>query len=421
MQNFYETYQQILNDKTLSKVEKTILLQQAKEQFDKQITHERNKEVAKYALGAALEIGSAAIPVARAGKLGAQIGQNILKSQLGRKISQEIGAGLASGAASGAVFGIGRGMLENKNPLATSIQDTLTGALSGGVLATSGANIARNIKGQQLKNYGDIDALNEPMRKQFNNDSRKFYQDYIQERVMNKNGNFEFSKRGIQEQLRWNPKQTQNYPELIRDIKQAKRLPDEPNMKPEQKPNVSHYEVYRGKNGDHYIEVMKDGSKRYYITKESPSGSDRTTSSGTTRSPNAIINYNTQSFKLVRKDTPSVDNRTTSPVYTRDTWEELSKSTKLPNTILHNNSSKYNPLDGELEQIFTREEIKDMSTDEFLKNEKAIMKQMKEKGIPTNRELEQKRTRTKSNSTSAKSSGKGRWVTINGNHVFIEE
>ncbi len=42
-----------------------------------------------------------------------------------------------------------------------------------------------------------------------------------------------------------------------------------------------------------------------------------------------------------------------------------------------------------------------------------------QKGIPTNRELEQKRNQTKS--STAKSTGKGRWVTINGNHVFIED
>ena len=84
----------------------------------------------------------------------------------------------------------------------------------------------------------------------------------------------------------WLPRSTRK---KIKDIKQAKRLPDEPNMKPEQKPDVSHYEVYRGKNGDHYIEVSQSDKKRYYITKESSSGSDRTTSSGTTRSPNNII------------------------------------------------------------------------------------------------------------------------------------
>ena len=150
---------------------------------------------------------------------------------------------MATGIASGATFGAGQGMLENKNPLTTSMQDALIGGLLGGALNTGKANIIKNIKGQELKNYGDIDVLEKTLRKQFNVDSRKFYQDYVQDIKMNKNGEFDFTKRGIQEQLRWNPKQTQNYPELIKDIKQAKRLPDEPNMKPEQKPQVSHYEV----------------------------------------------------------------------------------------------------------------------------------------------------------------------------------
>ncbi len=45
--------------------------------------------------------------------------------------------------------------------------------------------------------------------------------------------------------------QAQNLPELVNDVKKAKRLPDVPNLKPEQKPNVSHYEVYQEKNGLH--------------------------------------------------------------------------------------------------------------------------------------------------------------------------
>jgi len=420
MKNFYETYQQILNNNKLSREEKIILLQQAKDSYDKQITQERNLEIAKYVLGTALEIGSAAVPMTKVGKFGAQIGLNALKNNLGRKISQEIGSGVATGIASGAAFGAGQGMLENKNPLTTSMQDALIGGLLGGALNTGKANIIKNIKGQELKNYGDIDVLEKTLRKQFNVDSRKFYQDYIQDIKMNKNGEFDFTKRGIQEQLRWNPKQTQNYPELIKDIKQAKRLPDEPNMKPEQKPQVSHYEVYRGQNGDHYIEVLKDGSKRYYITKDTINGTPRTSSPGSKDGANSIINYNPQNFNThIQKNIPNVDNRTTSPAYTRDSLEQLSTSTKSPNTIIHNNSSKFNPTNGQSEQIFTREQIKNMSTDEFLRNEKAIMKQMKEKGIPTNKELEQKRKQT--NFSTAKSSAKGRWVTINGNHVFIED
>lgn len=67
---------------------------------------------------------------------------------------------------------------------------------------------------------------------------------------------------------------------MINDIKRSKYLDKEPNFKPAQKPDVSHYEVYRGKNGDHYIEVAKGGDRRYYITKETPDGSAWATSSG---------------------------------------------------------------------------------------------------------------------------------------------
>ena len=151
MKNFYETYQLILNNNKLSREEKIILLQQAKDSYDKQITQERNLEIAKYVLGTALEIGSAAVPMTKVGKFGAQIGLNALKNNLGRKISQEIGSGVATGIASGATFGAGQGMLENKNPFTTSIQDALIGGLAGGALGTGGAYLQKGIKAKYLE------------------------------------------------------------------------------------------------------------------------------------------------------------------------------------------------------------------------------------------------------------------------------
>ena len=83
-------------------------------------------------------------------------------------------------------------------------------------------------------------------------------------------------------------------------------MPDVPNEKPLEKPDVSHYEVYRGQNGDHYIEVFNNGEKRYYITKDTPQTATHTTSTDVLRgigtyleSPNNIIpfeypNYNSQ-------------------------------------------------------------------------------------------------------------------------------
>ena len=89
------------------------------------------------------------------------------------------------------------------------------------------------------------------------------------------------------------------------------------------------------------------------------------------------------------------------------------------NYILPTQTQYFNHPNGYNSKIFTREEIDQMSLEEFSKNEEAIMKQLKDKGIPTNRELE-KSVKSKT-ATKTKDSGKGHWVTINGNHVFIED
>ena len=48
------------------------------------------------------------------------------------------------------------------------------------------------------------------------------------------------------------------------------------------------------------------------------------------------------------------------------------------------------------------------------------MKQMKEKGIPTKRELEEHQRKT-SDKNSNSNNTDGRWVTINVNHVLIKD
>ncbi|MEE3350466.1 MAG: hypothetical protein VZR09_10560, partial [Candidatus Gastranaerophilaceae bacterium] len=166
-------------------------------------------------------------------------------------------------------------------------------------------------------------------------------------------------------------------PELVNDIKNAKRLPDVPNTKPLEKPLVSHYEVYRGKNGDHYIEVLKDGSKRFYITKDTHIGTPHATSTGSNagigtylESPNSIIpfinpNYNTQKYNnlLYGSVEMNVDSNQISDLF-----------------------GYTNPLTGS-NHIYTRDEIGAMSTDEYAQNEKAIYAQLNKIGIPTNGDL----------------------------------
>ncbi len=67
---------------------------------------------------------------------------------------------------------------------------------------------------------------------------------------------------------------------------------------------------------------------------------------------------------------------------------------------------------------FTREQIGEMTSDEFAKNEKAIREQWGKIGIPSKKDLPSKTSNSKSKSDSA---ADGKWVTINGNHVLIKD
>ncbi len=75
--------------------------------------------------------------------------------------------------------------------------------------------------------------------------------------------------------------------------------------------------------------------------------------------------------------------------------------------------SKYaNPLTGS-KKIYTKEELEKMTPEEFMKNENEIMGQLQAIGLPAKNDLPQKHFSTNSSD--------GKWVTINGNHVFIEK
>lgn len=164
-----------------------------------------------------------------------------------------------------------------------------------------------------------------------------------------------FSGAAVQEQLRWNPKYAQHYDELIKDLKKAKRLDIAPNKKPNKKPLVKYYEVYQGKEGQHNIEVLDDGTRRYYITKDTPTGTPLATSEGSNRSINNILNHDTEKINLAKR---------------------------LINKF-NNKASITNPDD--LERIFTAEEIGKMSADEFTDFEPFINKQINSGyGVPRN-------------------------------------
>ncbi len=98
------------------------------------IEKERWLEHAKNWGGAALEIGSAFVPV---GGLGFRLGSGLIKASkplLGKKIAQEVVSGALSGGISGGVYGLGESMLEDKDPVKTTLSGTAIGLGTGSII-----------------------------------------------------------------------------------------------------------------------------------------------------------------------------------------------------------------------------------------------------------------------------------------------
>ena len=151
-QNYIEM---ILNDEKLTQEEKIQRINYVYNNYRQKLDEDLRNYLIKIWAGAALEIGSAAIPFGGAGKLGAKAGQKLLQKTIGRKLSQEIGAGATSGLASGALFGTGRGLIEDKNPLITALQDAGLGMFAGGGIGAINGKILLNNHLKQLNEILD--------------------------------------------------------------------------------------------------------------------------------------------------------------------------------------------------------------------------------------------------------------------------
>lgn len=123
-------YEEIQNDKMLSTDEKVKRIKDISSAREKEINDEHIKKMSKLYGGAALEIASGAIPWGLGGRV-ADTGYKMAKPLIKQIAQKELSKGAVEGMASGAVSGLGRGMLEDKNPLQTAAQDAGTGFVTG--------------------------------------------------------------------------------------------------------------------------------------------------------------------------------------------------------------------------------------------------------------------------------------------------
>lgn len=154
-----QTNVQPIKKQPLTEEEKQAEIARIKAEFEaknKEIDREHAKKMAKLYGGAALEIGSAAIPFGAGLKLGS------LALKASKPIAQQVIKNLATrgaieGGLSGLVGGVGRGMVEDKDLKGiglTALTDAGIGLVGGTSLGAIGGKVATNVgkTGQRIKN-----------------------------------------------------------------------------------------------------------------------------------------------------------------------------------------------------------------------------------------------------------------------------
>lgn len=98
-----------------------------------------------------LTLGLLTAPIGGSSALAAK-GATALTPMVGRKIAQSVASNAVGGATGGAVEGFGRGIVENKNPLQTMLQDSAIGLVGGSALGGIVGKVGQGLAKRGLPN-----------------------------------------------------------------------------------------------------------------------------------------------------------------------------------------------------------------------------------------------------------------------------
>ena len=415
----------ILQDENLTQDEKLQRINLVYYNYRQKLEEDLRNYLSKKWAGAALEIGSAAIPFGGAGKAGAMTGQKLLQKALGRKLSQEIGSGAISGFAAGAMFGTGRGLIDDKNPVFTAMQDGAGGLATGGLIGGAGSYLEKAVRANQLENSKPLNELTKAQIKKLVKQGKEYYWDYLQWRdvVSPQLGKIYFSGAQAGEIRAHNMKMIPKIPEQIRTAQGLKYSNDKP-WRQDANNFYKLYNTYKGKNYEYAVRnnSNKTGYNFYQIKEVGSTPAYWDQAPALEIKPNNIINDNFENFNPLpvilppyitqeQQTTPTflleghlemnVD-KNGNPIFTPHeignmTNEKFEKNLQVieqqlndglikPQTPQVDYSGYLNPETGE-DKIFSREAISQMSGEEFSGNESAIMAQLKTIGIPYEADL----------------------------------
>lgn len=358
MNNLIQYLEQLNQNPNFTKEEKSQIINEVFSNYRKQVDSDLNKYLTKQYTGAALQIGSA-IPMGSAARVGAEVIGKPLTKYVGRKIAQNIGGAAAAGNVSSGLFGIGQGLMNDKNPYFSGLQSATEGTLFGTALGGSTGKLKQLYDANQLKN-----SLNNTNR--FKN-INQYYRDYEQGHNITRSdiGLIKLVSDGFKETNRQSPRYSNEVIGLSKNLQNAEYIGVE---QPQHvhKYDITQFHRLRGKNADYLVAENAKGNK-YFHKVASPGIAGPKPEAQSL--PQDIITDNAS------KVNPQGRNITLKGY--------------ISNTSDQSQFAGYvNPLTGD-NHIYTRQEIDSMSPDEYVKNEKEIFAQLNSKiGIPHEADLQ---------------------------------
>ncbi len=449
--DIFEELRKELENNNLTPEEKTRLIKQAGEEYNRQADNQFRLAVAKYSLGAAIEATAMALPMGAigvGGKVAGKVGLAALERKFGRKIVQDTLTSAIDSAVASAAFGVGRGLLEDKNILTSSIIDAVLGLGMGGVTGASMANLQKILHEINFQAYKDPKILNQVGKKNVVNEIKKYYSGYIQGTVDShpRVGKYKFVKNGIKETINQKFDKALNVGHLKSDMKKAAYLGPEP-LGHERKPGdmTLQFHRFRKNDTDYIVKELKSGELNYHIARPAASdvknpevantllGQGLLQGSGKLPPTKSISDYleennpakwlNSQITTEILDTTHVAKDKIDDAINdyhaqaVEDAVPGVFKGRVYEEFSPDNYNDYKNPMTNS-PKIYTLEEFENLSPEEYEGNKYEIHAQIGEIGLPTEKEVETSKTKKQKNDTKGK---KGRWITKNGNHIFIEE
>ncbi|MCM1339089.1 MAG: hypothetical protein NC191_05415, partial [Muribaculaceae bacterium] len=274
--NILEELRKKLANENLTKEEKTRLIEQAGEDYRKQVDAELNWYLAKQYGGAALEIGSAALPMGAGifgkltGKVLGNAGTAALEQVFGKKLVKDTVKSAVDGALASAIYGVGRGMIEDKNVLSSSLQDALNGFAFGGTLGSISGNLQKGLHEVNFQSYKNPNVLKQVGKKNVAKEIKGYYRDYVQgsKDYRPEVGNYYYTGDGIRELLTQKFDSALDVGTLKDEIKKANYLGSEALAHLRGKNNIiTKFHRFRNGDTDYIFSENKYGKINFHISK----------------------------------------------------------------------------------------------------------------------------------------------------------